>query len=143
VKPGVGADYPASNPQKDIAAALALATKDGKPVLLDFGADWCVDCSVLARLFRDPSVEPFLRTHFHLVVIDLGEYFRGSDAMRNPAVALQFGIDPMQTGVPALVLLNPNGKITPIRGDVQWHNARTFSVEEALRYLRELSDAAR
>ena len=67
-------DFPASDPPKDIAKALAEAERDGKRVLLDFGADWCVDCRALEQIFRDPTVARFLDDHFHVVRIDLGEY---------------------------------------------------------------------
>jgi hypothetical protein len=46
----------------DIDAALALAKADGKRVLLDFGADWCPDCHVLAAYLNGTAgrmlVEP-------------------------------------------------------------------------------------
>lgn len=112
-------DFPPSDPQKDIAAALAGAERDGKLVLLDFGADWCVDCNVLERLFRDPSVAPFLAAHFHLVRIDLGKYPNGPEQARNVDVAANYGIDPIKTGIPALVPLDPRGLVVPTRG-VEW-----------------------
>ncbi len=85
---------PAANAEHDVADALASAATDGKPVLLDFGADWCLDCTVLTTLFRDPSVEPFLQSHFHVVAIDLGEYFNGPGAERNPAIAARYRCGP-------------------------------------------------
>src|SRR5262245_44674870 len=33
-----------ADPHKDIADAFAKAKQDGKYVLLDFGANWCLDC---------------------------------------------------------------------------------------------------
>src|SRR4051794_25193406 len=38
-----------ADPHKDVAAAFAQAKQDSKYVLLDFGANWCLDCRVLAK----------------------------------------------------------------------------------------------
>jgi len=139
----LGQDFPKSNPTKDIAAALALAKRDGKPILLDFGADWCIDCKVLEGLFRDPSVAPFLRDHFHVVKIDLGMYFMSDEAARNPEVAKKYGIDPMASGVPALVLLDPRGRIVPVKTYVMWRRSREFDAAGVLVHLRELANAVK
>ncbi len=37
-----------ADPHQDIAGAFATAKQDGKYVLLDFGANWCLDCRVLS-----------------------------------------------------------------------------------------------
>src|SRR5213596_4000907 len=57
---------------KDIQAALTEAQADGKLVLLDFGANWCLDCIVLSHLYEDETVHPFLDANFHVVNIDVG-----------------------------------------------------------------------
>src|SRR5438046_8885340 len=52
---------------KDIQTALTEAQADGKLVLLDFGANWCLDCIVLSHLYEDETVHPFLDANFHVV----------------------------------------------------------------------------
>ena len=71
--------YPASDAARDVDAAFDLAAKDGKHVLLDFGADWCPDCRVLGGLFEDPSVAPFVAANFHVVRIDVGRRDKNGD----------------------------------------------------------------
>ena len=45
----------------DLDRALAAATAQGHPVLLDFYADWCVSCKELERYtFSDPRVRQIL-----------------------------------------------------------------------------------
>lgn len=45
----------------DLAAALAQARAAGRPVLLDFTADWCVSCKTIEReVFADPAVQQAL-----------------------------------------------------------------------------------
>jgi thioredoxin 1 len=139
--PGASAvnDYPPSDPRKDIAAALADAKKDGKPVLLDFGADWCVDCTVLSKWFRDPAVAAFLRAHFHVVMIDVGNFIRGPEEARNADLAERYGVDPDTSGIPALVLLSARGQVIPSPHHVEWRTARRFSAEDVARYLEQLA----
>src|SRR5262249_40266154 len=63
-----------ANANDAIAQALTLAKADHKRVLLDFGADWCPDCQVLAQLFDDAQVKPFLDDHYHVVRINVGQW---------------------------------------------------------------------
>ena len=47
---------------EELQVALAEATSAGKPVLLDFYADWCVTCKEMERdTFADPGVKNALR----------------------------------------------------------------------------------
>jgi thioredoxin:protein disulfide reductase len=50
---------------------LAAAEQDGKPVALDFYADWCISCKVMANtVFTEPSVAAQLG-RFHLLQADV------------------------------------------------------------------------
>jgi thiol:disulfide interchange protein len=51
-----------ADPAQDIAAALKQAKADDKLVLLDFGANWCPDCLVLAMHFDNAQVKLFRST---------------------------------------------------------------------------------
>jgi len=136
--PPARGDFPPSNPTRDIAAALSQARRDHKYVLLDFGADWCVDCRVLEEAFRDPAIAPFMTRNFHVVRIDLGEFFMGGDAFKNRNVALRYGVtDPSDTGVPVLVTLDPDGQVVYGTSRVHWANARHFNLADVLLYLRK------
>ena len=83
---GQGHYDPTRRPRADINAALSRARTDKKLVLLDFGADWCLDCVVLSALFRDKKVAPYLNEHFHVVQIDIGEWNRNLDVSKEYAI---------------------------------------------------------
>jgi thioredoxin 1 len=116
-------------PQKDIETALINAERDEKLVLLDFGANWCPDCVVLSTLFEDPFVRPYLQENFYVVKIDVGEWDKNLD------ISQQYG-NPIDNGIPAVVVLSANGDIIATTKDGALANARTATAQEILGYLK-------
>jgi thioredoxin 1 len=88
----------------DIHAALLLARRTHKRVLLDFGGDWCPDCQVLNIYFHQSPNAELLAKHFILVDVNIGH----EDA--NLDIARRYGV-PMPHGVPALVVVDGLGKV--------------------------------
>jgi len=119
-----------ADPHADIAAAMAAAKTDKKNVLLDFGANWCEDCLVLSKLFEDPTVKPYLDKNFHVVHIDIGQWDRNLD------VVDQYG-NPTQVGIPAVVVLTPEGKMIATTKAGELANARTATAQDILTYLHK------
>ncbi|HLO15374.1 MAG TPA: thioredoxin family protein [Anaerolineales bacterium] len=116
--------------KEDIANALAKAEKDGKFVLLDFGANWCPDCLVLSTLFEDPSVKPLLEENFHIVSIDVGYWDKNLDISQKYE-------NPIENGIPAVVVLAPNGEIIASTKDGALANARTATAQDILALLNK------
>lgn len=94
---------PVATPKKDgefsdplLTEALARAKAEGKLVLLDFKAMWCVPCLRLEKeTFADPNVAELLK-QFVLVKVDTDEH---------PEFAKHFGV----VGLPDLRFLNSDG----------------------------------
>lgn len=86
----------------EIAAALTRAGADKRPILLDFGADWCPNCKVVEETLRAKSSRELL-AGYHVVPVDVGRFDRNID------VAGRYRLDVRAIGIPALVILRPDG----------------------------------
>jgi thioredoxin 1 len=128
--PVVLGDYRSSaDARADITKALAAAKKDGKPVLVDFGATWCPDCVVLGKLGTKPQVAPIL-PKFHVVSVDVGQFDKNLD------VADDLTVDLQTSGIPALVVLDATGKVRTTTNDGSFSNARTMSAGDVAAFLK-------
>jgi thiol:disulfide interchange protein len=93
-----------ADPKAEIAAALKQAGLQHKRVILDFGGDWCGDCQVLDIYFhQSPNLE-LLDKNFLLVHVDIGRFDKNLD------IPEKYNI-PLKKGVPALAVLDSNGKL--------------------------------
>lgn len=104
----------------DVKAAAARAKKAGKLLLIDFGANWCADCLILAGIMEMPEAKPFLERHYEIVHVEVGRMDR------NLHIAARYGMAGFK-GVPAVVVVSPRGKVLN-QGDVfVLANARAMS----------------
>ncbi|WP_063996979.1 MULTISPECIES: protein-disulfide reductase DsbD [unclassified Bradyrhizobium] len=82
---------------------LAAARADERPVMLDFSADWCVECRVMDAVLRKPEVRKRLQD-FRIVRADVTAV---DDASR--ALMKRFGI----VGPPTILLFGAHGSVDP------------------------------
>ena len=99
----------AANADAQVAAAFARAQKSHKRVLIDLGANWCVDCLVLTNFVRLPEMRRFMEAHYEIVLVDVGRF------NRNLQIPARYGITKKLDGVPALLIVTPEGKL--VNGD--------------------------
>ncbi len=131
-------DYdPAADAESDIDKALAAAKKSGRNVLIDFGADWCLDCRVLTELSRTPALNARLAEGFEVVSVDVGEFDR------NLEVAEHYGLDLSRSGVPALVVVTPAGKVRVATNDGAFSEARSMSAGDVGKFLARWAPAGK
>lgn len=106
-------------------AALAEASAAGRPVLLDFSAEWCVPCHELdAATFTDPEVVR-ATAGFTRLKVDLTRF----DAPESQALRTRFAV----AGVPTLVFLAPDGR--------EVEAARSVGFVDAGRFLEHVERA--
>ena len=84
------------------AAAVQASLAAGRPVMMDFSADWCVPCHELELVtFADPRVVAEAK-RFDRYKVDLTKY----DSPEANETRKRFGIP----GVPTVVFLAPDGR---------------------------------
>jgi thiol:disulfide interchange protein DsbD len=85
----------------DVQTAVDNASRQGRPVMLDFYADWCVDCKRLERdTFSDAQVQAALANTLLLKADVTGNDAVDRELMRH------FGI----IGPPAMLFFDPSGE---------------------------------
>jgi len=94
----------AADAKADIAAALAAAKTDKKPVLVVFGANWCGDCKMLDMAFKEGASAPIIAKNYKVVKVDVQRFTKNVD------VADGYGV-PLKKGIPAVAVLDATGKV--------------------------------
>jgi len=94
-----------ANADADVARAFAEARALNKRVLIDLGANWCADCRILSGVMDVPDTHAFLAAHYAVAIVDIGRFDR------NMQVPERFGIDLRATGVPSIIIAEPDGTL--------------------------------
>ncbi len=105
-----------ANPRADISVALKQAKAQKKRVILDFGGDWCGDCLVLDMYMHQSPNGELLSKHYIVVHIDIGHMDHNVD------IAEKYKV-PIKKGVPALAVLDANGKLLYSQEDKEFEYA--------------------
>jgi thioredoxin 1 len=90
--------------------------KDNKPVLVDFHADWCGPCKMLAPILKDAKAE--LGDDIKIVKIDVD---------KNEALAGKYQVK----GVPTLILFK--------NGEQLWRQSGVVQKDEIIRIVKSHS----
>lgn len=107
----------------ELDARVAQAAAAGKPVLLDFYADWCVSCKEMERMtFVDPRVRARLS---EIVLLQVDVTANNAD---DKALLKRFGL----FGPPGIILFGPDGRERPVR---------VIGYQSANRFLESLERA--
>ncbi|MGP8259149.1 MAG: thioredoxin family protein [Acidobacteriaceae bacterium] len=119
-----------ANPAAEVAAGLAQAKREHKRVVLDFGGDWCGDCQVLDLYFHQAPNADLLHNNFVLVHIWIGHMDANLD------VAARYGV-PIARGVPALAVLEANGKVLYAQATGQFSDMRHMQPTSVTEFLEK------
>lgn len=129
--------YPANvDAREEIKDAEEQAGKEHKRVLLVFGANWCGDCHVLDRAFHRADFASAI-AGYEVVHVDIGP-----DGKKNNDLARQFEV-PLQKGIPALAVLESDGKLLVSQKNGEFENARAMDPQAFLSFLNKWKPQAR
>jgi thiol:disulfide interchange protein len=117
-----------ADPKADIAAGLKQARNEQKRVILDFGGDWCGDCQVLDIYFHQAPNAALLEKNFVLVHVWIGQMDKNLD------IAAKYGV-PISKGVPALAVLDPDGKVVYAQATGQFNDMRNMQPDAVTEFL--------
>lgn len=107
----------AADAAEDIATAIAVAGKENKRVLIQWGANWCGWCKLLHGLFKeDRQIGRKLQYEYEVVYVDVGRFDK------NLNLAEQYTADLKGNGIPFLTVLAGDGSVVT--------NQETGSLEE-------------
>jgi thioredoxin 1 len=115
----------------EILSALATAAKDHKRVILVFGANWCYDCHVLDAAFHSKSIAPLVDANYHVVHVNIGE-----QEDKNLDLASKYQV-PLNRGVPALAVLDADGKIIYSQKQGEFENSVRIGPADVVEFLKK------
>jgi thioredoxin 1 len=130
-KPNTNLYPPPQQAPSEIRAALARAAKDHKRVILVFGGNWCYDCHVLNATFHSKDIAPLVDANFHVVHVNIGD-----DYDKNLDLAAKYKV-PLKRGVPALVVLDPDGSLVYTQQEGEFENSMRLSPDDVTAFLKK------
>ena len=133
-KPKTDLYAPPEEARGEIDAALAAAAKDHKRVILVFGANWCYDCHVLDATFHSRSIAPLVNANYHVVHVNVG------DEDKNLDLAQKYNV-PLNKGIPALVVLNPDGSLVYSQKQGEFENSVRIGPTDVVTFLKKWAPA--
>ena len=130
-KPDTDLYPPAQEAPSEIKAALARAARDHKRVILVFGGNWCYDCHVLNATFHSKDIAPLVDANYHVVHVNIGD-----DYDKNLDLAAKYKV-PLKRGVPALVVLAPDGSLVYTQQEGEFENSVRLSPADVTEFLKK------
>src|ERR1019366_1234842 len=115
---------------KQIADALAVAKKENKRVLLQFGANWCGWCHKLHKLCQtDAEIAAKLKESFVVVLVDVNQGHNGD-------INKKYG-NPAGFGLPAIVILDADGRALTTQDSGKLEQGDHHDPKKVLAFLDE------
>jgi thiol:disulfide interchange protein DsbD len=108
----------------DLETAVVAASQSGKPAMLDFYADWCIEC---VRMERNTFGEPEVQALFEKMQPLQADVTANDDT--DQALMRKYGV----IGPPAILFFNRNGEELPAYRLVGY-----FEPEEFAEHLRRV-----
>jgi thioredoxin-related protein len=116
--------------EKLVDAALAVAARDNKRVLLMYGGNWCGWCYKLDEVLREfPSVRGVMSDEYVLVHVDIG---RGD---KHAELSARFGSDHRAHGYPYLTVVAADGTTVTHKDTAELEDGPKHDPAKVLEFL--------
>ncbi|MBO9685910.1 thioredoxin family protein [Roseateles chitosanitabidus] len=112
----------------DINNAVARASREGKQVLVVYGANWCKDCLALSKGFGQGHLATEVDRRFVTVKINVGRFDKNVD------VANQMGVT-LKKGIPTVAVLGGDGQVLGTTKGGELADARNMGEDAVLHVL--------
>lgn len=112
-----------------VDAAFERARATNKRVLIDFGANWCPDCRMLAGVMQLTQVQPWIGQNFVPVSVNVDHFNVNMDIARRYGVTVK--------AIPTVLLVTPQGRLLNADGTLVLGNARTMSSQAVVDQIAE------
>ncbi|MES2635483.1 MAG: thioredoxin family protein [Pseudomonadota bacterium] len=120
---------PARDAAADVAAASALAKKQGKRVIIDVGGEWCPWCHILDRFItRNADVKKLVDDHYVWLKVNF------SKENKNEAVLSRW---PKVDGYPHLFVLDGNGKLVRSQETASLEAEKDYDKAKVIAFLTQ------
>jgi hypothetical protein len=119
---------PNADAKAEIKEAVARAGREHKRVILIFGGNWCYDCHVLDFALHQADLAPRVGRSFIVVHVDIGE------GKKNPDLVKLYKV-PIERGVPALAVLDSQGKLLYSQQHAEFQAARSMDPDDLIAFL--------
>jgi thiol:disulfide interchange protein len=123
---------PGADANKELHEALTRATSEHKRVMLVFGANWCYDCHVLDNALHEGEAGKLFSAKFLLVHVDIGEGEKNAELVKEYKI-------PLDKGVPAVAVLDADGKLLYSSGQGEFEAARRMLKHDLIVFLKRWS----
>ena len=102
-----------------LKAAQDQARATGKRILIDFGANWCGDCKVLAAVLDLPEVKRFVAANYLFVQVDVARFKKNLD------IAESYGLSLHE--IPSMLVVDASGTVLNRTEATALGDARTMT----------------
>jgi len=109
------------------------AQAENKFLMIEFGANWCSDCMALARNMEQGQTRNYIRDHFIVLKVDVGQFNRNLD------IAKSLGVD-LNKGIPTAVFFAPDGKRVGATNKGELEPSAKYGTQQIYGFLKEIAE---